>query len=955
MTITDYHAKYLAYELTRRHASDSQDKFAGTLVDAQVDPNPHQIDAALFAFNSPLASGALLADEVGLGKTIEAGLVISQKWAERKRRILIIVPASLRKQWLLELQEKFFLSSIILETKSYNTAIRNGNLRPFESEKIVICSYEFVRRHPADVNNVPWDLVVLDEAHRLRNVYRENNLTANIIKNALGSAPKLLLTATPLQNSLNELYGLVSLIDPYTFGDLESFRIQFGQLQTDEDFQRLRERIKPVCHRTLRKQVLPYIKYTQRRAILEEFNPDQREEELYNAVSEYLRQPKLMALPNSQRALITMVLRKLLASSTFAIASALEKMSDRLARQIADQPGSDSSSQVTSALAEDFETWEELEDEDEDDEKAPSAPLTEVDRLAIRAEIDELRRFITLARSIDQNAKGRALLKGLDRAFAEAAKLGAARKAIIFTESRKTQDYLLDLLGKAPEFAEGIVLFNGSNSDPDSRRILAEWQERNKGTDRVTGSRTADMRSALVDYFCDQGQIMIATESAAEGINLQFCSLVVNYDLPWNPQRIEQRIGRCHRYGQKHDVVVLNFLNKKNEADARVYELLEQKFHLFEGVFGASDEVLGQIESGISFEKRIGAIYQECRTPDEIDSAFRQLQFEFKDEIEVEVKRSNRALLDNFDDEVTEKLRKIEATSGAQISAVEKRLMDLTRHELANQATFLGDGMFEIDRNPFQDRHIPTGRYELPRRTGDAHVYRTGHPLAEAIIEQAKQRDLPPAELAFDLSGGRVTALDQYRDSSGWLKIRSLTMSGGAEVEDSILIAAVTDDGQPIDEDLALRLFLLPSTLGPHCDAALQTDGALDRTMRERERTVIDHALARSSTYLDQEEQKLDNWADDRKRSLRQNMHDIDKEIRELKREEKLAGNMPEKIAIKRKIQQANTRRDDAEMDFRQHSRDVDKRKDELLDQVEQSLFQQDNRHDLFTIRWTLQ
>ena len=110
MTITDYHAKYLAYELTRRHASDSQDKFAGTLVDAQVDPNPHQIDAALFAFNSPLASGAFLADEVGLGKTIEAGLVISQNWAERKRRkILIIVPASLRKQWLLELQEKFFL------------------------------------------------------------------------------------------------------------------------------------------------------------------------------------------------------------------------------------------------------------------------------------------------------------------------------------------------------------------------------------------------------------------------------------------------------------------------------------------------------------------------------------------------------------------------------------------------------------------------------------------------------------------------------------------------------------------------------------------------------------------------------------------------------------------------------------------------------------------------------
>ena len=111
------------------------------------------------------------------------------------------------------------------------------------------------------------------------------------------------------------------------------------------------------------------------------------------------------------------------------------------------------------------------------------------------------------------------------------------------------------------------------------------------------------MRSALVDYFRDNGRIMIATEAAAEGINLQFCSLVVNYDLPWNPQRIEQRIGRCHRYGQEHDVVVVNFLNRRNEADKRVFQLLSEKFRLFDGVFGASDEVLGALESGVDIER----------------------------------------------------------------------------------------------------------------------------------------------------------------------------------------------------------------------------------------------------------------------------------------------------------------------------------------------------------------
>src|SRR5258708_32921246 len=142
MQLTPFHAKYIAYELTKRSSSDSMQKLASTLVDAQVDLNPHQVEAALFAFRSPLSKGAILADEVGLGKTIEAGLVISQKWAERKRKILIITPANVRKQWSQELQDKFFLPCELLETKSYNAAVRQGNFRPFEAaDKVVICSY----------------------------------------------------------------------------------------------------------------------------------------------------------------------------------------------------------------------------------------------------------------------------------------------------------------------------------------------------------------------------------------------------------------------------------------------------------------------------------------------------------------------------------------------------------------------------------------------------------------------------------------------------------------------------------------------------------------------------------------------------------------------------------------------------------------------------------------------
>ncbi|WP_419638449.1 helicase-related protein, partial [Thiolapillus sp.] len=458
-----------------------------------------------------------------------------------------------------------------------------------------MCSYQFAARHAEEIMITPWDLVIFDEAHRLRNVYKKGNKIARALRTALANVPKVLLTATPLQNSLMELYGLVSFIDEYAFGDEKSFRAKYARLTNDTQFAELKARLKPLCHRTLRRQVLEYVKFTNRQAVTQEFWPSQDEQDLYDRVSEYLQRPALNALPSSQRKLMTLVLRKLLASSTFAIAGALDSLVNKLKRQL-----KENSRMVErlDGLEEDFETLEEYEDELGMEEQVPLEAHEIED---IQKEIAELETFRDLAVSITENAKGMALIEGLKAGFRKAAELGAANKAIIFTESRRTQNYLVNLLSEHG-YADKLVLFNGSNNDEQSRAFYKEWKARHLGTDRVTGSLTADKRAALVDYFKDQAQIMIATEAAAEGINLQFCSLLVNYDLPWNPQRIEQRIGRCHRYGQQHDVVVINFLNRANAADQRVFELLDEKFSLFNGVFGASDEVLGAIESGVDFE-----------------------------------------------------------------------------------------------------------------------------------------------------------------------------------------------------------------------------------------------------------------------------------------------------------------------------------------------------------------
>ena len=175
------------------------------------------------------------------------------------------------------------------------------------------------------VRQTPWDLVVIDEAHRLRNVYKPTNKIANAIKQAIAPFRKVLLTATPLQNSLLELYGLVSIIDDFAFGDLKTYRARFTRLANDDDFNDLKERLRPICKRTLRKQVLEYVKYTNRHALVQEFVPTPEEQRLYDLVSEYLQQPTLYALPASQRSLMTLILRKLLASSTYAISDTLRR------------------------------------------------------------------------------------------------------------------------------------------------------------------------------------------------------------------------------------------------------------------------------------------------------------------------------------------------------------------------------------------------------------------------------------------------------------------------------------------------------------------------------------------------------------------------------------------------------------------------------------------------------
>lgn len=952
--LTPHQRQYVAWLLTRRAAGDSVESLASTLVDSQVDLNPHQVDAALFACRNPLSRGVLLADEVGLGKTIEAGLVISQRWAERRRKILIIVPANLRKQWHQELQDKFGLQGLILEAKSYNAIRKQDRQNPFLfASGPVICSYQFAKSKADDLKSIDWDLVVLDEAHRLRNVYKTSNVIAKTLKDALSHVhSKVLLTATPLQNSLLELYGLVSFIDDRVFGDLDSFRSQFTG--REQAFNGLRDRLAPICKRTLRKQVQPYVSYTARKAIIQEFTPTSEEQELSRLVADYLRRPNLKAMPEGQRQLISLVLWKLLASSSHAIAGALETMAKRL-QGVLDETAE--IPDLAEELDEDYESLDETADEWNEQGSATAAP-SRAERDAIAQEVEELRHFKELATNIRDNAKGKALLTALDRAFAELDRLGAAQKAIIFTESKRTQEYLLSLLADTP-YGDGIVLFNGTNSDQRAQAIYKDWLKRHEGTDRITGSKTADTRAALVEHFKERGKVMIATEAGAEGINLQFCSLVINYDLPWNPQRIEQRIGRCHRYGQKHDVVVVNFVDLSNEADKRVYELLAQKFQLFEGVFGASDEVLGAIGSGVDFERRIADIYQNCREPEEIKSSFEQLRLDLSGEISDAMVKTRQALLENFDESVQEKLRIRADDSRNARNRFERMLMDLTRAELIQYASF-DDSGFDLRQIPAEIEYsglttIERGRYELPRRSGDAHLYRISHPLARWAIEQAKARKLDAARLIFDYDayGSKISTLEAYRGKAGWLTVRLITVETLGNREEHLLVAAATTDGVLLAEDDPEKLLRLPATtqtvsLFNAPDATLLVD------VEARKSALLREVNERNLGYFEQEVQKLDAWADDLKLGLEQEIKEIDREIKEVRRTAATSPTLDEKLSWQKKQRELEGKRSKLRRELFARQDEVEAQRNDLISQLESQLQQQVEEHILFTIEWGL-
>lgn len=874
-------AKYLYSTLNLKQTGNTIDRIGTTLFNSHIKLTPHQIEASLFAFKSPLDKGCILADEVGLGKTIEAGIVLAQLWSEHKRKILIVAPASLLRQWSSELLEKFNLPSIIMDRKSYKSLKRQGNANPFIiKNQIIICSYQMCAVSQDDIRLANFDLSVIDEAHKLRNVWTGKNVISSGIKMALEGTKKMLLTATPIQNNVMDLYGLSTLIDDNIFGDYQIYREKYYR-NYSENLIELRNRLKNFTHRTLREQVQPYIKFTKRIPKTFYFNQTPEEIKVYEEIRKLLlnSNEESYLIPNKQKHLLLLILCKLMGSSVHSIIYTLEVMKKRLVTLL--NTGID-------------EGIDELVDEDVDEEieNLDNEPVL-IDKEKLKLEINNLENIIILAKKVKIESKYLALRDAMKYGFEFLKELGAKDKVLIFTESRRTQDYLYKSL--IEDGYDEVLLFNGSNNDEISTRIYDDWCKKPENQEKLNNSKSINMRQSIIDYFKEKGRILIATGAGAEGLNLQFCSMVINYDLPWNPQVVEQRIGRCHRFGQNHDVAVINFLASSNVVEQRIYELLSSKFRVFNEIFGSSDSILGTLEEGVDLQKSIIEIYTNCRTVEEINRAFDIIQEQYKEVIDESMKKTKQDLLENFDEDLQSYFADVLDNTKVSVDKIERLFWELTKIMLYN------DAIFDENNKTFK---YNSDFYKLSKVDDGPYInYNMVSNLGKYVMDQASNVQQEIGHISFDITNYpyQITNIQQLKNRKGYISFNKVSIDS-FENEEYLFFTGFLDDGTPLDEDTLTKLFRL-NTIEKNVDSIDKT--ILERLIKDASlygKKIIIQSEERNNQLLNDEIDKINKWAEDKIESVQIKVENMRAERKNLQKQSDIAENTYEKQKIEEEI-----------------------------------------------------
>jgi len=849
--------RYFAEQLVRLRRADEQQRWVASQRAGRIDPNPHQIDAVIFALQRIPQGGCILADEVGLGKTIEAGLVMAQRRAEGAGRILLVTPKPLLGQWR---QELYTLFGIEVREISGATAA-------LDDTAVYIVGREWAGSEAGSAllrAAARFDLCVIDEAHEIfagiykrfdgHGALKDTSTQARMayrVRQAIAGSPVLLLTATPIQNSLTELWGLVQYVEPTgsLLGDLGTFRAIFCEgddrtLREGQDGE-LRSRIGEVCQRTLRRQAQEFMKqpFTQRRAKLFGYTMTPAERGLYDDVTAYLMDPRACAFRGGHRRLLIIGFHRRMASSHRALAASLRNVATRLERQLAGVMGDGDTVDVFAG---------DLELDDVEATEVDEGPPPETER--ITAELARVRDFILRADAIGVDSKATQLIHAVRLVRERFAAGDGSGKLVIFTESLATQDYLGEILaGSGVVEGDEITCFRGTNVGPRVDAAVERWQAEigDSLPKHTRPSAQIAVRMALMHEFETRTAVFISTEAGAKGLNLQFCDTVVNYDLPWNPQRIEQRIGRCHRYGQRNDVTVINLLATDNEAERLVFDILSRKLDLFGTVLDASDVVLHEVGTakpetlasvvGAELEGHLRRIYAEARTLDEISAeinAVRERIGTARDDFEATHARTAGIIESRFDESVRNAFRTIERDLEGGLATFDRALEQVVTAYLDasgvpwQRDTIEGRVRLTLAADPRLPTELRTGAVVIigdrDPELGDA--LHLGHALIHAAVDESRRAS----------SDGRFTVRLRQRPDGlpagvrGRLVVVRLEQQGFEPVVELLPVAVRDPDGAAMDRaqvDALLGAVLDDAEIGPLAVDDIDLDDAVEAAL----------------------------------------------------------------------------------------------------------------------------
>lgn len=783
MISTVSQAKYLAHRLTKESKFGEIEKLIPVYLKSGIEIYPHQIAAAYFAVSNPFSKGFILCDEVGLGKAIEAMLVIALYYYSGRNKIAVVVPPLLIPQWQRLLSDKFDLPCKVVEK----------GIEIDDNDEIILISYTQAAEKWESLSKMKWDLAVFEEAHRLRKYYTGENCTATNLYKAFDGVQKLLLTATPMQVNVMDLYGLVNFIDNTVFTDERAFYKRY--YKKPENYKELRERLMPFTFRTLRNQVRGDVKLPDRFIHTQEYELNESEKRLLELLSKYVDKPKKLAFPDMDTYELNLMLFKLFSSSIYALSKTLSGVFFRL-------------NQMGNAEA--------IE------------------------EAKEIKKMLDLATSIVDTSKWATFLRGLEQGFAAMKEKGQPQKVVVFTENRQTQEYLFKQLGKHTKYK--TTLFEDESS-------IETWQKR--------------------------GNILIATDSACESFNMQFCSFIINYELPWNVQKIEQRIGRCQRIGQDNDVYVLNFLNRENYADVRFYELVFKRTTMFDGILGASDGVISDVASG-KIEETMAKGFALVRSKEEIEKEFDDIQAEYDKEVKERKEQTDELLFNTFDGKIVEKTKNYASLLKAECAKFKEDLWDFCEFAFKKYGCVDSEKKtIFLSRSVFKSGNIPEINLYFEGDHPRSSIITVTNRTVKEVLAKYTMPDTVCERVIF-ASDGKVLPV------RGKMAMFSMTFFSSESSFTKDILLGIDESGNRLEEDFLKAVIRLNAESSEHCSSNDFFD--IIKLYEDKKPQIVSQAKQEQCETLNAEIERIRVRAEGKKCDLATEIDSLTREIDSMKR-----------------------------------------------------------------------